>query len=129
MSKRRFLDHELLNQLTDASALWGPLLFLRPKQHQVLSSGRLMTVCALYSGFYGMCGNVLISLVRYGDSRPLLPVYVLPLLLTAFTFLCGQLTVAQAWNVRARRMARRIDWTVAAGRSRAEPSRPELDGP
>jgi hypothetical protein len=129
MSKRRFLDHELLNQLTDASALWGPLLFLRPKQHQVLSAGRLLTVCSLFSGFYGMCGNVLISLARYGANRPLLPVYLLPLLLTAFTFLCGQFTVARAWNTRARRMARKIDWTVAAGRSPADPSGPELDGP
>lgn len=129
MSKRPFLDHELLNQLADTGALWGPLLFLRPKRHQVLSSGRLLTVCTLFSGFYGMCGNVLIALARHGASRPLLPVHVLPLLLTAFAFLCGQLTVARAWNTRARRMARQIDWTVAAGRSPGDPSGHELDGP
>jgi hypothetical protein len=128
MSKGRFLDHEVLNGLADADALWGPLLFLRPKRHQVLSSGRLLAVCTLFSVFYAMCGNVLVALVVRGGARPVLPVYVLPLLLTAFTFFFGQLTVARAWNPRARRMARRIDWTAAAGRSPADPSGPEPNG-
>jgi hypothetical protein len=128
MSKRRFTD-ETLNALADAGALWGPLLFLRPKHHQVLTSGRLLTICGLFSGFYGMCGNVLIALLRYPASRPVTPVYVLPLLLTAFTFLCGRLTVARSWNTRARRLARRIDWTVATGGHPGDPSGPEPNGP
>ena len=127
MSKRR-LEDQTLNALADEGVLWGPLLFLRPKQHQVLTSGRLLTICALFSGFYGMCGNVLIAFFRYPASRPVMPVYVLPLLLTAFTFLCGQLTVARSWNARARRLARRIDWTVATGGSPEDPSGPEPNG-
>ena len=124
MSKPR-LDDETLNALADAGVLWGPLVFLRPKRHQMLSSGRLLVICALFSGFYGMCGNVLIAFLRYPANRPLMPVHVLPLVLTAFTFLCGQLTVARSWNTRARRLARRIDWTVASGGSPTDPSGPE----
>src|ERR1043166_8120532 len=59
-----------------------------------------------------MRNDVLLALVHHGAARYLLPVYVLPSMSTESTFLCGQLTVARAWNRRAYRIVRRTEWVI-----------------
>lgn len=113
---------EVLNQLTDADALWGPLLFLRPARERQFGSVRLFTVCGLFGVFYGMCGNALLALAHLTGGRAGVPVFAAPLFLSVTSFLCGQLFTG-AWNRRAHQLNRRMAWAEAKRASRREAAR------
>lgn len=112
MSAHISAKDEVLNQLTDADPLWGPLVFLRPARESPFGSVRLFVVCSLFGIFYGMCANTLLALAHSAGSRTLIPVYAAPLFLSVTSFLCGQLFVA-AWNRRACQLTRRLAWARA----------------
>ena len=109
-NQRRFRADERLNQLNDQDEMWGPLLFLRPERRQLLTPARTLLIAALLGTFYGMLGNVALSLLaRIGPSgKP--PVWMMPALLTAMYFVCAELSIVAAWNRRARLLSRQLDW-------------------
>lgn len=116
MDNRTFRADDRLNQLNDRDEMWGPLLFLRPERHQPISVTRATVIAMLLGGFFGMLGNVTLGLLLPpgGHGRP--PVLLMPLLLTAMYFVCGQLSLVAAWNRRARQLSRRLDWAELTGR-------------
>lgn len=124
MQNRTFRADEKLNELNDRDDMWGPLLFLRPERRKVMSSGRVLAICAILGGFYGMLGNVVLGLLARTGAGYKPSVLMMPALLTSMYFLCGQLSLVGAWNRRARLMARRQDWAELTGR----PVPPSDDG-
>jgi hypothetical protein len=116
MANHTFRADERLNQLNDQDEMWGPLLFLRPARHQVMTPSRVFVIAGLLGGFYGMLGNVVISLLARvgGAGKPSL--LMMPILLTSMYFICGQLSLVPAWNRRARLMSRRMGWSELTGR-------------
>jgi hypothetical protein len=121
MQNRTFRADDRLNQINDRDDMWGPLLFLRPERHQVMTPRRVLVICALLGLFYGTLGNVVIGLMaRTGVGyRP--PAYLMPGLLTAMYFVCSQFSLVGAWNRRARLLSRRLDWAELTGRPMAPP--------
>lgn len=116
MDNRTYRADDQLNQFSDRNESWGPLLFLRPERHQPLTLTRVLLISAMLGGFYGMLGNVAVGLLlRPGASgRP--SVLLMPVLLTAMHFVCGQLSLVAAWNRRARLLSRQIDWAEESRR-------------
>jgi len=102
MSDRSRHNHDAWNELCDADALWGPLVFLRPEQHQRFTSARLLLVTSLFGIFYGIVGNVALAVFRRLHLGGQLDVLWLPLFFTLTAFVCGRLTFVRAWNARAR---------------------------
>jgi hypothetical protein len=112
-----FRADDKLNQLNDRDLLWGPLLFLRPERHRVMSPARVLTIAAMLGAFYGMLGNVVLGLLLSRTNAGYKPsVLMMPLLLTGMYFVCGQLSLVAAWNRRARLTSRRQDWAEITGR-------------
>jgi hypothetical protein len=122
MQNRTFRADDRLNQLNDQDEMWGPLLFLRPARHRLLTPARALVISLLLGGFFGMMGNVILGLLlRFGaGGRP--PVVAMPALLTAMYFVCGQLSLVGAWNRRARLLSRRLDWAELSGRPLSPPN-------
>jgi len=116
MDNRTFRADDRLNQLNDRDDMWGPLLFLRPARHQVMSPLRVLALSGLLGGFYGMLGNVIIGLLARVGSTGKPHLLMMPLLLTAMYFVSGQLSLVAAWNRRARLLSRRLDWAELTGR-------------
>jgi len=116
MQNRSFKADDRLNQLNDRDDMWGPLLFLRPARHEVISPTRALVISGILGGFYGMLGNVVIGLLLRTGVGYKPPVLMMPLLLTAMYFVCGQLSLVGAWNRRARLQSRRLDWAELTGR-------------
>lgn len=116
MDNRTFRADDRLNQLNDRDDMWGPLLFLRPARRQVMTPARVLVISALLGGFYGTLGNAVIALLARTGSTGKPSALLLPLLLTAMYFVCGQVSLVAAWNRRARLMSRRLDWSELTGR-------------
>jgi H+/Cl- antiporter ClcA len=110
MDNRTFRADDRLNELNDRDDMWGPLLFLRPERHQPLTLGRVVTLSALLGAFFGMLGNVALRLMLHFGAGYRPPIWLMPTLLTAMYFVCGQLSLVAAWNRRARLLTRRLDW-------------------
>ena len=110
MDPRRHRGDERLNHFSDSDEMWGPLLFLRPAERQVMSPARVLLITGLLGAFYGMLANVVLALLArtgpVGKPSPLM----MPALLTAMYFVCAQLSIVGAWNRRARALSRRLDW-------------------
>lgn len=122
MDKRTFRADDRLNELNDRDDMWGPLLFLRPQRHQVLTASRALLVSALLGGFFGMLGNVMLGLMLSAAQQSHRPsVWLMPGVLTAMYFVCGQLSLVAAWNRRARLLTRRLDWAELTGRPLSPP--------
>jgi hypothetical protein len=116
MDKRTFRADDKLNQLNDRDDMWGPLLFLRPGRHQLLTPTRALIISAALGCFYGMLGNVVLGLLARTGAGYKPSVVMMPALLTAMYFVCGQLSLVGAWNRRARLLSRRNDWAEITGR-------------
>jgi hypothetical protein len=116
MQNRTFRADEKLNELNDRDDMWGPLLFLRPERRQVMKLPRVIVICALLGGFYGMLGNVVLGLLARTGAGYKPSVFMMPALLTSMYFVCAQLSLVGAWNRRARLMARRQGWADLTGR-------------
>ncbi len=116
MQQGHFRADEKLNELNDRDDMWGPLLFLRPARHQPLSVTRVFVLASLLGGFFGMFGNVVLCLLLLTGAGGKPPVLLMPALFTGMYFVCGQLSLAAAWNRRARLMLRRLDWSQLTGR-------------
>lgn len=122
MHNRTFRADDRLNQLNDQDEMWGPLLFLRPERHRLISAGRALLISALLGGFFGMLGNVMLGLLLRSGAGGRPPVIAMPALLAAMYFVCGQLSLFSAWNRRARLLSRRLDWAELSGRPLAPPN-------
>ncbi len=122
MDPRHFRADERLNQFSDSDEMWGPLLFLRPAQRNIMSPARVLAISGLLGGFYGMLGNVILALLAKMGSGGKPSALMMPLILTAMYFVVAQLSIAGAWNRRARAMSRRLDW-VELTRRQAPPPR------
>ncbi len=110
----RELD-EKLNDLSDRDAFWGPLVSFRPEKEQCISVARVLLITGVVGGFYGMLLNVMLAMIcRHALHRP--PVYGAPLLLTFTYFVAFQLSLAPAWNRRARLLVRRADYMQTISR-------------
>jgi hypothetical protein len=121
MNHRTFRADERLNQLNDRDDMWGPLLFLRPAKHQPFTLMRALVISALLGAFYGLLGNVMLGLMARASSTYTPPGFLMPGLLTAMYFVCGQLSLVAAWNRRARLLSRRLDWAELTGRPMPPP--------
>jgi hypothetical protein len=111
MDNRSFRADDRLNQFNDQDEMWGPLLFLRPERQQPMSLLRVLAIAGSLGTFYGMLGNVVLGLLSRagGGTKP--AVLMMPLLLTAVYFICAQLSIAAAWNRRARLLSRQQSWS------------------
>lgn len=116
MDNRTFRADDRLNELNDRDDMWGPLLFLRPERHQLLTPSRVLLLSALLGGFFGMLGNVMLGLLQHIGAGYRPSIWMMPGLLTAMYFVCGQLSLVAAWNRRARLLSRRLDWAELTGR-------------
>src|SRR5688500_20154547 len=93
----RDMDHgtyradERLNQFSDRDDMWGPLLFLRPEQRQVMTPARVLAIAGILGLFYGMLGNVMLALMAASGPAGKPPLGAMPALLTAMYFGCAQL--------------------------------------
>ena len=116
MDKRTFRADDQLNELNDRDDMWGPLLFLRPERRQVLTLPRALVISALLGGFFGMLGNVMLGLMLPLGQGQRPSIWLMPALLAAMYFVCGQLSLFGAWNRRARLLSRRLDWAELSGR-------------
>ncbi len=105
---------DALNGLTDSDGLWGPLCFLRPKPEHFLKSGRALALCMYLGAFHGMGANVVLMIVHRMTEQVVLPIFVLPLLVTAVLFGFAMGALAPAWNRRAQRIVRARSWAQAA---------------
>lgn len=123
MSTERSQRYEAWNELSDADALWGPFVALRPSPEQQFSRLRLLVIVTLFGGFYGTCGAFVLAWVHHLTHWSVPPRGTLPLGLIATSFLCGELTFLRAWNDRARRMLRREAWLVSQGKTESAPER------
>lgn len=110
MANQTFRADERLNELSDRDDMWGPLLFLRPERSRPMSPARVLVLSGLLGLFYGMLGNVVLALLAKVGPQGKPPVWLMPALLTAVYFVCAQLSVAAAWNRRARSILRRAGW-------------------
>ena len=116
MDNRTFRADDKLNQLNDRDDMWGPLVFLRPERHQLVTPARALAICAALGTFYGMLGNVVLGLLARTGAGYKPSVLMMPLLLTAVYFVCAQLSLFAAWNRRARQLSRRLGWAEITGR-------------
>ncbi len=116
MEQRTFRADERLNELNDRDDMWGPLLFLRPARHQMLTVPRVLLISCLLGGFFGMLGNVVLGLLMSAGSGGKPSVLLMPTLLTGMYFACGKLSLVAAWNRRAPLLSRRLDWSQLTGR-------------
>ena len=116
MDKRTFRADDRLNQLNDRDEMWGPLLFLRPARHQVMTPARVLVISSLLGLFYGMLGNVVLGLLARAGATGKPSALLMPLLLTSMYFVCAELSLVAAWNRRARLLSRRLDWAELTGR-------------
>jgi hypothetical protein len=121
MDNRTFRADDRLNQFSDSDDMWGPLLFLRPDRHQVMTPARVLTIAGLLGGFYGMLGNVMLGLMARGGSGGKPAVWMMPALLTAMYFLCAQISIVAAWNRRARLLSRQQSWSELTRRPATPP--------
>jgi hypothetical protein len=123
MNNRTFRADDKLNHFNDRDEMWGPLLFLRPAQHQPITPARALLITSLLGGFYGMLGNVMLALmVRSGvGQKP--SVFMMPLILTGMYFVCAELSIFGAWNRRARLLSRQMSWTELTRRAPSPPPR------
>jgi len=110
MDHGSFRADDRLNQFSDRDDMWGPLLFLRPAKQQVMSPSRVLALSGLLGLFYGMLGNVVLALLAKAGPGGKPSALVMPAILTGMYFVCAQLSIAGAWNRRARQMSRRLDW-------------------
>lgn len=121
MDNRTFRADDRLNDFNDQDEMWGPLLFLRPERHQPISVLRVLALSGLLGSFYGMLGNVVLGLLARAGSSDKPSVVMMPLLLTAVYFTCAQISVAAAWNRRARSLSRQRSWSELTRRPAPPP--------
>jgi hypothetical protein len=95
-----------VNDLSDQDGSWGPLLFMRPPRHAPIGFFRSWALALLLGGVFGMLGNIVLALAARGLGRPIPPVYLMPAGLVLVYFLVCRLTVAAAWNRRARQLVK-----------------------
>lgn len=91
----------------DSDALWGPLLFLRPKPTKPLDPWRIAMIALVIGSFQGMAINVGMVVAKRLTGQAIPPAYLLPVVLTAMLATMLGMSVAPAWNRRAERLARR----------------------
>jgi hypothetical protein len=96
---------ELANHVSDMDLSWSPFLFLRPEQHQRLSSGRCFALAALYGTMGGAALDAYMALAARTTGAALPSPLLFPLALVLGFFVFYRLTFAVAWNVRADRLA------------------------
>ncbi|HWP10027.1 MAG TPA: hypothetical protein VNN72_29995 [Polyangiaceae bacterium] len=125
MSSERNRRYEAWNEVCDADALWGPLLFLRPAQDQKFTRLRLLVVVTSFGSFYGLSGAFVLRFLHHLTNFRVPHGAVLPLALSATAYLCGELTFLRAWNERARLMLRRESWLER--QNRESDGSPRLD--
>lgn len=123
MDHRSYRADERLNQFSDNDEMWGPLLFLRPAQRQVMTPARVLVLATLLGLFYGMLGNVMLALMAQAGPGGKPPLWAMPALLTAMYFVCAQLSIVAAWNRRARATSRRLAWVEVTRRRPASNER------
>ena len=110
MDNRTFRADDRLNQFSDQDDMWGPLLFLRPERHRLLTPLRVLAISGILGGFYGMLGNVVLGLLARAGSTGKPSMLMMPALLTAMYFVCAQISIVGAWNRRARLLSRQQGW-------------------
>lgn len=110
MANESYPADRIIVDWADSDALWGPLLFLRPKTTQYFGPGRVLLGAALVGGFQGMAVNLGMMGAYVLTGRDILPVYVAPLALTVVVAGVLHLTVRRAWNRRVERLLRTRAW-------------------
>jgi H+/Cl- antiporter ClcA len=91
----------LVTDYCDTDSKWGPFLFLRPARSEQLTAMRSLVLSLLPGIALGLFGSILFALIAREFDRPPLPIYVLPLVLTAAYFAACRIILAPSWNRRA----------------------------
>jgi hypothetical protein len=99
-------EDTLITDYCDSDTSWGPLLFLRPARSEPLGSWRCFVLAVLPGSALGLFGSLVYRFLAALLGRPALPVFVFPILLTAFYFLTCRFLLAPPWNRRANLLTR-----------------------
>jgi hypothetical protein len=95
---------ELANHVSDMDLSWSPFLFLRPEQHERLTSGRCFVLAALYGTMGGAAIDAYMAFAARTTGATLPSPLLFPLALVLGFFVVYRLTFAVAWNMRADRL-------------------------
>jgi len=107
---------ERFNELSDKDAFWGPLLPFRPEKNRCIGKFRALTMATMLGSFYGMLLNFALVLLCRSSGQRLPALYMMPATLTLTYFVAFQLTLAPAWNRRAKLLVRRAGYLQSIGR-------------
>lgn len=111
-------------ELADNDATWGPFPFLRPKTTECLGLGRILAMSALLGVPQGLVANLGLAWARQFAAIATVPVYVVPITLTACLALLLHLSLGRAWNRRVQRQQRARAWLEATERPPCEYRKP-----
>src|SRR5438128_2159549 len=100
-----FPSDRVFTDFCDHDPNWGPLLFLRPARQERMSVLRTALGALLLGLPYGLLATILLTLCARMLSHPVPSLLQFPLFLTCGYWLVAQLTLARAWNRRAKRLA------------------------
>jgi hypothetical protein len=95
-----------INDISDKDEQWGPLLFIRPERHMTMGALRVLGLAVMLGGLFGMLGSIVLAMTARAMGKPVPPAHIMPAILTAIYFIVARLTLARAWNRRARRLAK-----------------------
>jgi hypothetical protein len=116
MSTQSDAADRILVDMADKDAAWGPLLFLRPRPVDCFTMVRTLTIAALIGGVQGMAVNLGMGLAGNLTSQAVIvPVYMMPLVVTAIVAVALRVSIVAAWNRRAERLARLESWAGNSG--------------
>lgn len=93
---------EAVNEITDKDWNWWPFLWLRPSQHERLSTRLLATLALLYGLPIAGLASVALSIIK-PEARELAP-WIVALVPLAFFFVAS-VVVGPMWNRRAERLS------------------------
>ena len=94
-----------LNALTDKDWGWWPFLSLRPKQTELMTTGRVALISVAFGGFYGPLLAAVFSFGRGASLGSFLEMLLRVVVLAPpVFFLTYRLSFAVAWNIRAKKL-------------------------
>jgi hypothetical protein len=110
MANQRYHTDNTLVEWADSDALWGPLLFLRPKATEYLGPGRIGVIACALGCVQGLAVNFVVTTASRLMGRVSAPGYEVPLALSLALAVALDLSVGRAWNRRVDRLHRRQAW-------------------
>jgi hypothetical protein len=110
MANHRYHTDNTLVEWADSDALWGPLLFLRPKRTEHLGPGRIGVIACVLGCVQGLAVNFVVATANRFVGQASAPGYEISIALSLALAVALDLSVGRAWNRRVDRLQRRQEW-------------------